>query len=418
MTDAAPPSPSPRRAAVAFVFVTVVLDVLALGIIIPVLPKLIESFLHGDTAHAAIIYGAFTTVGAAMQFVCAPFIGVLSDRFGRRRVILLANFALGLDYIVMALAPTIGWLFVGRVISGITGATWTTAAAYIADVTPHEKRAAGFGMLGAAFGLGFVLGPALGGVLGTIDPRLPFWAAAALTLVNAMYGTFVLPESLPPEKRRPFEWKRANPVGALVLLRSHRELFGLATVHFFYYVAHNAMPAVFVLYTGYRYGWDARAVGLTLALVGICTMLVQGVIVKRVVARIGERRTLLTGLVFATLGFTVWGLATRGAIGLAAVPLWSLMGMYGPSSQGLMSHRVSASEQGQLQGALASIMGIGGMIAPSLFTQTFAYFIGTGAPWHLPGAPLLLAALLTTFAFALAWRVTLPTHASPLLSEA
>ncbi|HLA89466.1 MAG TPA: TCR/Tet family MFS transporter [Gemmatimonadaceae bacterium] len=398
--------PAPRAAALAFIFVTVVLDVVAMGIIIPVLPKLIESFLHGDTAHAASLFGVFATTGALMAFVCSPFIGVLSDRFGRRKVILLSNFALGLDYIVMALAPTVGWLFLGRVISGITGATWSTAGAYIADVTTHEKRASGFGLLGAAFGLGFVLGPALGGLLGAVDPRLPFWAAAGMTLVNALYGLLVLPESLPPEKRKAFAWRRANPVGSLVLLRSHRELFGLSAVHFIYFTAHNVMPSVFVLYAGYRYGWNARAVGLTLALVGVCTMIVQGALVKPVVAKLGERRALLTGLAFGTVSLLIWGLAPRGVLGLVAVPFGSLMGFYGPAAQGLMSHRVSPSEQGQLQGALASITGVTGMIAPPLFTQTFARFIGPQRAWHLPGAPFLLASLLTVSALVLAWRVT------------
>jgi DHA1 family tetracycline resistance protein-like MFS transporter len=395
-----------RPAAIAFIFVTVVLDVVAMGIIIPVLPKLVETFMHGDTARAAALYGVFGTVWAAMQFVCSPLVGVLSDRFGRRPVILLANFGLGLDYIVMALAPTVGWLFVGRVISGITGATWTTAGAYIADVTPHEKRASGFGLLGAAFGLGFVLGPALGGVLGDVDPRLPFWAAAGLTLVNACYGLLVLPESLPPEKRRPFAWRRANPVGSLALLRSHRELFGLSAVHMLYFTAHNVMPSVFVLYAGYRYGWSARAVGLTLALVGVFTMIVQGALVKPVVAKLGARRALLTGLGFGAVSYSIWGLAPTGILGLIAVPLGSLMGFYGPAAQSLMSKRVGPSEQGQLQGALSSMMGITGMIAPSLFTQTFAFFIGAGRGLQLPGAPMLLAALLSVAACALAARVT------------
>ena len=241
-----------NRAAQAFIFVTVALDVLAMGIVIPVLPKLVEAFLGGNTARAAEVFGVFGTVWSLMQFVCSPVLGVLSDRFGRRPVILLSNFGLGFDYILMALAPTVRWLFVGRVISGITGASFTTAGAYIADVTPPEKRAAGFGMIGAAWGLGFVLGPALGGLLGEVSPRLPFWVAAGMTLLNAMYGLFVLPESLPPERRRAFSWRRANPVGSLTLLRSHHELFGLAGVNILYFLAHQALPSVFVLYTGYR----------------------------------------------------------------------------------------------------------------------------------------------------------------------
>jgi DHA1 family tetracycline resistance protein-like MFS transporter len=396
-----------RPAAIAFIFVTVVLDVVSMGIIIPVLPRLVVNFMTGDTARAATMFGVFGTVWALMQFIFSPIIGVLSDRYGRRKVILLSNFGLGLDYMVMALAPSLGWLFVGRVISGITGASWATAGAYIADVSPPEKRASGFGLLGAAFGLGFVIGPALGGLLGVVSPRLPFWVAAGLTLLNAMYGFFVLPESLPPSKRTSkFNWSRANPVGSLKLLRSHHELFGLASVSAIYFVAHNVLPSVFVLFAGYRYGWDARAVGLTLAAVGVCTMVVQAGLVKYAVARLGERRVLLMGLAFGTVSFTIWGLAPTGLLGCVAIPFGALMGLYGPSAQGLMTRRVSPSEQGQLQGANSSIMGITGMVGPGLFTVTFAYFIGAQSPWHAPGAPFLLAAFLTACALVLAWRVT------------
>jgi DHA1 family tetracycline resistance protein-like MFS transporter len=400
------PAPA-RQAAITFIFITVVLDVLAMGIIIPVLPRLVQDFLGGDTARAAEMFGVFATVWALMQFFCSPIIGMLSDRFGRRRVILLSNFGLGLDYIVMALAPTIGWLFVGRVISGITGASFTTAGAYIADVTPKEKRASSYGILGAAWGLGFVLGPALGGILGAVNPRLPFWAAAGMTLLNALYGLFVLPESLPPEKRTPrFVWARANPLGSLKLLRSHHELFGLATVNFLYYLAHQVLQSVMVLYVGYRYNWSARTVGLTLAVIGIGSVIVQGGLVRPVVARIGDRRALFTGLVFGTLGFAAWGLAPTGILFLAAIPLGSLMGFYGPAAQGLMTHRVSASEQGQLQGANSSVQGIAGLVGPGIFTWTFARFIRPDSAWQMPGAPFLLGSLLLLIALLLAVRVT------------
>lgn len=401
-------APAPRRqAAIAFIFITVVLDVLAMGIIIPILPRLIQDFLQGDTARAAEMFGVFATVWALMQFFCSPIIGMLSDRFGRRRVILLSNFGLGLDYMVMALAPTIGWLFVGRVISGITGASFTTAGAYIADITPKEKRAASYGILGAAWGLGFVLGPALGGILGGVNPRLPFWVASGLTLVNALYGLIVLPESLPPEKRTPrFVWAKANPLGSLKLLRSHHELFGLATVNFLYYLSHQVLQSVFVLYVGYRYNWSARAVGLTLAAIGIGSVIVQGGLVRPVVARIGDRRALFVGLVFGTIGFACWGLAPTGILFLAVIPIGSLMGFYGPAAQGLMTHRVSASEQGQLQGANSSVQGIAGLVGPGLFTWIFAYFISTGRSWQLPGAPFLLGSLLLLTALLLALRVT------------
>jgi DHA1 family tetracycline resistance protein-like MFS transporter len=400
------PHPTPRRAALVFIFITVLLDILALGIIIPVLPKLIENFLGGNTARAAEMFGLFGTVWALMQFVFSPVLGALSDRFGRRPVILISCFGLGLDYIFMALAPTLSWLFVGRVISGITAASIPTAGAYITDVTPPEKRAAGFGMLGAAFGVGFVLGPALGGVLGGINPRLPFWVAAGMSLLNAMYGLFVLPESHPPERRAGFRWSRANPLGSLTLLRSHPELLGLATVNFLYYLAHEVLPSTFVLYAGYRYNWDERAVGLTLAVVGVCTGIVQAGLIKPVVTRFGERRALIAGLLFGTVAFAIYGLAATGAVFMIGVPVMALWGLSGPSAQGLMTRRVEPAAQGQLQGALQSLRGITGMIGPGLFTLTFATFIGSRSDWHLPGAPFLLAALLVAGAMMTAWKVT------------
>jgi DHA1 family tetracycline resistance protein-like MFS transporter len=404
MTNAVSGAP-PRRAAIAFIFITVVLDVLALGIIIPVLPRLVEIFLGGDTGRAAEMFGLFGTVWALMQFFFSPVLGALSDQYGRRRVILISCFGLGIDYIFMAVAPTLWLLFVGRVISGITGASFTAAGAYIADVTPPEKRAAGFGMIGAAWGLGFVLGPALGGVLGGIDTRLPFWVAAGLTLLNAMYGLFVLPESLSAENREKFSWRRANPLGSLKLLRSHHELFRIATVTGFFYLAHQVLPSVFVLYASYRYGWDERTVGLTLAIFGVCGMVVQGGVVKRFVANFGERRALLAGLLFGIAGLIIYALAPVGMIFWLGIPIFSMMGLYGPSAQGLMTRHVQSSEQGQLQGANNSIMGITGVIGPGLFTVTFAHFIGAQSNWHLPGAPFLLAVFMLMIAFALAWQV-------------
>ncbi len=409
-TPPLPVAPAARRpAALIFIFITVLLDMVAIGIIVPVLPKLVVDLTGGDMAKGVRVFGWFGLVWAAMQFFFAPVLGALSDRFGRRPVILLSNFGLGLDYILMALAPNIGWLFVGRVISGITAASVPTASAYIADVTPPDKRAASFGTLGAAFGLGFVLGPAVGGVLGQIDPRLPFWAAAGLSLANACYGLFVLPESLPRDRRAAFAWRRANPVAALNLLRSHPELFGLAAVIFLFYLAHEVFPNVYVLYATYRFGWGERAVGLTLATAGIGAALVQTLLTRPAVARLGERGALLTGTCFGILGFTLYGLATRGSIFWLAVPVTSLWGLGGPASQSLMSRRVSASEQGRLQGATNSLRGITGMIGPKLFTGMFAAFIGGGwintRGWHLPGAPFLFSSLLLVIALGLAIRV-------------
>ena len=396
----------PRRAALAFVVVTVVLDMMALGMIVPVLPKLVVTFEHGDTASAARIYGVFGTVWALMQFVFSPVLGALSDRFGRRPVILLSSLGLGLDYLLMAWAPTLGWLFLGRVISGITAATFATASAYIADVTPPERRAGAFGMLGASFGLGFVLGPAVGGILGHYGPRLPFWVAGAFSLVNVCYGFFVLPESLPLDRRAAFSWGRANPLGSLRLLRSHRELFGLAAATFLGYVAHEVLPSTFVLYTTYRYGWNERSVGLVMAAMGVCGMIVSGGLVQPIVTRFGERRTLLAALACGMLGFIAYGVAPRGAFVFIGVPLQALWGMWTPAAQGLMTRRVDASAQGQLQGATSSLRGIAGLFGPTLFTQTFALFIGPRAAWHLPGAPFLLGSGLLAASATLAWRVT------------
>ena len=398
----------PRQAAFAFIFVTVLLDMLALGMVIPVLPKLIESFVGGDTARASEFVGLFGTVWALMQFVFSPVQGALSDRFGRRPVILISNFGLGLDYIVMALAPNLIWLFAGRVVSGICSASISTSFAYIADVTPPEQRSARFGMLGAAFGAGFVIGPAVGGLLGAIDPRLPFWAAAGFSLLNGLYGLFVVPESLAKDKHAPLSWRIANPVGSLMLLRRNDELIGLAGANFLAQMAHVALPTVFVLYAGYRYGWGERAVGLVLALVGVCAVVVQAGLVGWFVKRFGERRTLLIGLLFGALGFAVYGVAPSGFVFCIGVPLMALWGLASPTASGLMSRHVSASEQGQLQGANASIQGIANLVAPVIFALLFAWVIGAGRDWHLPGAPFVLAALLLGAAAALAWQVTRP----------
>jgi len=395
----------PRRAALVFIFILIVFDVLALGIIIPVLPALVEEFLGGDTAGAARIYGVFGTVWALMQFVCAPILGALSDRFGRRPVVLISCLGLGLDYVLMALAPSLGWLFVGRVISGITASSFATASAYIADVTPPDRRAAGFGMLGAGFGLGFVLGPALGGLLGGIHIRLPFWVAAGLALANATYGFFVLPESLPAEKRAPFRWRRANPLGSLRLLRSHGALARLALVYLCYLLAHQVLQSVFVLYGGYRYGWGEEAVGLTLAAVGILSVAVQGGLVRPVVRYFGERKALAAGLLGGAAGYAGFGLASTQEAFWAVLPVFACMGLFNPALQALMSRHVTPAEQGKLQGANTSLMGLAGMVGPLIFTQVFATFLAFEGPWHQPGAPFVVAAGLMLFAFVLSRTV-------------
>jgi MFS transporter, DHA1 family, tetracycline resistance protein len=362
--------------------------------------------MGGDTSSGAEMYGLFATVFALMQFTFSPLVGALSDRFGRRPIVLLSNLGLGLDYVLMALAPTLGWLFCGRMIAGITSASYGTASAYIADVTPVERRAASFGALGAAFGLGFVLGPALGGVLGAIHPRLPFAVAAGLSLLNFAYGFFVLPESLPPERRAAFDLRRANPFGALVLLRSHPELFGLAGVLVLSAFAHEVLPSTFVLYATYRYDWTAREVGLSLAAVGVCSALVQAGLTRRFVERFGSRVALLTGLLCGAVGFVVYAFAPTGALFMTAVPLTALWGLSGPSAQAMMTARVNITEQGRLQGANMSLRGIAGLFGPAAFTFSFAHFISDDAGVHLPGAPYLLAGILLVLATVVGFRVT------------
>jgi len=400
----------PRKAAIAFIFAIVLLDVVALGIVIPVLPKLIETMLGGDTASAAQVFGFFATSWALMQFTFSPLLGALSDRFGRRPVLLISMTGHGLDYVLMALAPNLLWLFIGRIISGLTAASFSTAYAYIADVTPAEKRAGAFGMVGAAFGIGFVLGPALGGLLGSLDPRLPFWVAAAFSLANAAYGWFVLPESLASEHRMAFGWARANPVGSLRLFSQHPELVGLAGVAFLYQLAHVVLPSVTVLYTSYRYGWSNATMGLTLAAVGIASGIVQAALVRPVVDRFGEPTALIAGLLCGAAGFAVYGLATTSAGFWSGIPVMALWGLAGAAAMGLMSRLVGVSEQGQLQGANSSIMALAGLLGPGLFTQAFARSIAPGEGWHVPGGPFLLAAALLLAASALAWRVTQTTQ--------
>jgi DHA1 family tetracycline resistance protein-like MFS transporter len=402
-----PEAPTRRRAALIFIFVTVLIDILSFGIIIPVLPHLVEQLAGGGVAKAAMWVGVFGTLFAAIQFACAPIQGALSDRFGRRPVILLSNLGIGIDFLFMALVNTLPLLLIGRCISGMTAASFTTANAYIADVTPAEKRAGAFGMLGAAFGIGFVIGPALGGFLGAIDLRLPFWASAVLALANFCYGFFILPESLPPEQRTPkFDWSHANPLGSLVLLKRYRQVFGLAAVVLLVNLAHYVLQSVFVLYADYRYDWGPQAVGYTLALVGVCNAFTQAWLVGKLVPQIGERRVLLAGLLFGAAGFATMGLAGIPAVFLAGVPLLALWGMAGPATQALMTRQVDPREQGRLQGAVSSLASLAGIFGPAIFTQIFALFISDHAPVHLPGAPFLLSSALLVAALVLAWNVT------------
>jgi DHA1 family tetracycline resistance protein-like MFS transporter len=402
-----------HRAALPFIFVTVLIDMLSFGMIIPVLPVLVVNFAGGGAARGAEIYGLFGTAWALMQFIFSPVQGALSDHFGRRAVILISCAGLGLDFILMALAPNLVWLFIGRVISGITAASFSTAGAYISDITPPEERAASFGLIGTAFGVGFVVGPALGGLLGSISPRLPFWAAAAMALANVSWGVFVLPESLPTERRVPFSWRSASPVGALRLLRSHPILATLASGFFLMNLAHVVLPSTMVLYVRYRYAWDTAAVGAVLAGVGVCSLLVQGLLVKPAVKLLKEQGALITGLAFGTAGFFIYGIAATGAMFWIGVPVMALWGIATPSLQTIMTRCVSPTEQGRLQGALASLTGLASLIGPTVFTETFAAAVSEQARWHLSGAPFYLAA---TLILATMWLVrnadTAATHAA------
>jgi MFS transporter, DHA1 family, tetracycline resistance protein len=407
--------PGASHATMVFIIITVLLDFLAFGIIAPVLPNLIKQFEGGDIARASQITGYFGLAWNLMQFLFLPVLGAWSDRFGRRPVILISCLGLGLDYIFMAVAPSLRWLFVGRLISGITASNVSTAFAYITDITPPTERAKKFGMLGAAFGVGFVLGPWMGGVLGTYSLRAPFWAAAGLSLANFLYGLFVLPESLPKEKRTKSAWHMANPLGSLTLLRSHPELAGLSIVVTLYYLAHQSLQNVWVLYTEYRYAWNQKDVANSLALVGVCAMIVSGGLVGPYVKKFGERFSLTSGLFYGLLGFAGFGLATRGWGALAAIPFIGLWGVAGPAMQSLMSQRVDASSQGKLQGAINSLRALTGMVGPVLFTQVFATAIKENSKFHVPGAPYYLAAVLLIAALLLAIAVT-RRHAPPASS--
>jgi len=402
--------PRAGRAAVAFIFVTLMLDVLAMGVIIPVLPKLIEGFMGAEHADAVRIGGMLGLVWAVMQFLFTPLQGALSDRFGRRPVLLISMTGLGLDYILMALAPNLAWLFVARAISGATAASFGTANAYIADVTPVEKRPAAFGLMGAAFGIGFILGPALGGYAGSFDPRLPFWVAAGLSLVNALYGFFILPESLPPERRsKTLSFDNAHFFGSMRLLMSNPRLMGLAVAQFFYMVGHNVYPAVFVWFTMYRYGWNEATNGLALAATGAASIIVQGGLVGPVVKALGARRSIIVGLSFGITAFLIYAIGPTDISVWIAIPIGALWGFYGPAAQTLMTQSVSATEQGRLQGALGSLMGIASIIAPPLYTTAFALAIehkNALPAFPVLGAPFFMSAFLLVCALAFAWRAT------------
>ncbi|WP_312167043.1 TCR/Tet family MFS transporter [Phenylobacterium sp.] len=397
------------KGAFRFIFAAAVINAVSFGIMIPVLPNLIKEFTGGDTAAASEWNVVFGAVWGVMQLFCGPILGMMSDRYGRRPILLVSLGGLAIDFLFMALAPSLMWLFVGRVINGLTAASFSTANAYVADVTPPAKRAKAYGWMGSAFSFGFLVGPALGGFLGDIDLRLPFFVAAALTSLNWLYGFFILPESLPPEKRvAKFDWKRANPVGSLSFLRSHNELLGLATIGLLFQLAHTVLPAIFVLYTGYRYGWTPGFMGLTMMATGLAGVLVQTLLVGPVVARIGERGALLLGAAAGAAGFAIYGLASTGWTYMIGVPVFALMNFLMPGLQGLMTRRVEPSAQGQLQGANQALQGIASVIGPIVFGMTFAWSIRHDGVLHQPGLAIYLAAGLLVGAFLLSLRVGRP----------
>ncbi|UVH59267.1 TCR/Tet family MFS transporter [Variovorax paradoxus] len=405
-------APRARRAALAFIFVTVLIDFLAFGLILPGLPHLVERLAGGSTATAAYWIAVFGTAFAAIQFICSPIQGALSDRFGRRPVILLSCLGLAVDFVFMALANSLPWLFIGRVVSGVFSASLTAANAYIADVTAPEERAKSYGIVGAAFGVGLVLGPVLGGQLSHIDSRLPFWFAAGLTMLNFCYGWFVLPESLPPEQRsQKFDWSHANPIGSLVLLKRYPQVFGLAAVIFLVNLAQYVYPSVFVLFADYQYRWKEDAVGWVLGLVGVLSVLVNVLLIGPGVKRFGEHRTLLFGLGCGVLGFVIYGFADAGWVLVAALPFGTLLTVAGPAAQTLLTRQVDANEQGRVQGALTSLVSVAGIVGPAMFAGSFGYFIGADAPVHLPGAPFFIAAVFLGIGALIAWRYARPTVA-------
>ena len=390
--------------ALPFIFVTMLIDVIGLGIIIPVLPKLIEEMIGGDLSMASTYAGWLMFAYATMQFLFSPIIGALSDRYGRRPVLLISLFGFGVDYLLMGFAPTIAWLFVGRLISGITGASFTTATAYIADISTPEKRAQNFGLIGAAFGLGFIIGPVLGGLLGHYGARVPFFTAAGLALLNTAYGYFILPESLDKEHRRKFEWKRANPVGSLKRLSHYPVILSLVVSLVFIYIASHATQSTWTFYTMEKFKWNEQMVGYSLGFVGLMIAIVQGGLIRIVIPKLGQKKSIYVGLTLYVIGFICFAFATKSWMMFAFVVPFSLGGICGPALQGVMSGQVPANEQGELQGALTSLISVTSIVGPLLMTNLFSYFTASDAPIYFPGAPFLMGAVLTLFSVLFAVR--------------
>ncbi|MBO0357936.1 TCR/Tet family MFS transporter [Hymenobacter sp. BT186] len=413
----APQTGSARKPALIFIFITLLLDVIGFGIIIPVLPKLI-THLTGEPLSAAARYGGWMGFAfAGMQFLFSPVLGNLSDKYGRRPVLLVALFGFGLDYLFLAFAPSIGWLFVGRMIAGITGASFTTAGAYIADISTPENRAKNFGLIGAAFGLGFIIGPVLGGKLVGFGAQVPFLVAAGLTFLNWLYGFFVLPESLAPENRRPFDWARANPIGSLQLLRRYPVILGMVGSLVLIYIAGHATQSTWAYYTMYKFHWNESRVGDSLGAVGLLTGLVQGVLIRYLNPKLGATRSVLLGLGLYAIGFVLFAFAPTGWLMFAFLVPYCLGGIAGPALQGIMSGQVPPNEQGELQGALTSLVSLTAIVGPPLMTNLFSYFTGPSAPVQFPGAPFLTGGVLTVGSLLLAMR-SLSSYEAPVEASA
>lgn len=398
------PNPTQRGPALVFIFITLLIDVIGLGIIIPVVPKLIEQLIDGNLSEAASYGGWLTASYAVMQFVFSPILGGLSDQFGRRPVLLFSLFGFGLDYILTGFAPTIEWLFLGRILAGVTGASFTTANAYIADISTPEKRAQNFGLVGAAFGIGFILGPALGGYLGQYGPRVPFFVAAGLSMVNFLYGFLILPESLAPENRRKFDWRRANPVGSLMNLGRYPVILGLVASLVLIYIASFAVQGTWTFYTMEKFKWDEKTVGWSLATIGLAFAIVQGGLSRIIIPKLGQQRSVYVGLLFSALGFALFAFATQSWMMFAILGVYAMGGIAGPSVQGIISGQVPANEQGEVQGALTSLTSTTSIFGPLIMANLFSYFTATNAPVYFPGAPYLLGAVLTMISAFLAWR--------------
>lgn len=393
-----------RTPAIGFIFLTMILDITGLGIIIPVMPELIKTLTGGTIGEAAKYGGWMLFSFSIMQFLFAPVIGNLGDRFGRRPVLLVALFGFFLDYILMAAAPTIAWLFAGRLIAGICGASITTAMAYIADISTPEKRSSNFGMVGAAFGLGFIIGPTLGGILGEFGPRVPFYTAAGLTFLNWLYGYFILPESLPAHKRRKFDWKRANPLGALKQLKKYPLLSTLIFALFFVYVASHSVQSTWSFFTIGKFNWSESMVGYSLGVAGILVALVQGLLIRIINPKLGPNKSVYTGMIMYMVGLTLFAFASKGWMMFAFLVPYCLGGITGPAIQGIMANQVPDTQQGELQGIFASMVSIASIIGPPLMTGLFAFFTSVQAPAYFPGAPFLLAAFLTLVSLLLSAR--------------